>query len=82
LRHELDQVRAEAHSERETLRAAHTEQLGQIQRNADERAAALNQALDLARESAETYRAQLAEARTAPGPPDQQRKTARKRPQS
>ena len=43
LRRELDQLRAEAQSEREALRAAHTEQLAQIQRNADERAAVLNQ---------------------------------------
>jgi hypothetical protein len=70
VRRELDQVRADAQSEREALRAAHTEQLAQIQRNADERAAALNQALDLARDSAETYRAQLAGER---------RTTARKR---
>ena len=79
MRRELDQVRAEAQSEREALRAAHTEQLAQIQRNTDERAAALNQALDLARESAETFRAQPAEARTAPGPSSEQRKTTRKR---
>ena len=57
LRREIEQIRADARSEREALRAAHTDQLAQIQRNADERATALNRALSLARETAETYRA-------------------------
>lgn len=83
LRRELDQVRADVQSEREALRAAHTEQIAQIQRNADERAAALNQALDLARESAETYRAQLAAQPPTPSRSQgEQRTTARKRQQS
>lgn len=77
---ELDQVRADVQSERQALRAAHTEQIARIQRNADERAAALNQALDLARESAETYRAQL--AAQPPMPSRSQRRTANDRPQA
>jgi len=80
LRREFEQHRADARSEREAVRAAHTEQLAQVQRNADERATALNEALSLARETAETYRTQVAEARTPSSPQGEQR-TTRKRPQ-
>lgn len=66
LHRELEQVRADGRSEREALRAAHAEQLDQMQRSGDERATALNQALSLARETAETYRAQLSEVRSQP----------------
>ena len=70
LRAELAQVRSDAHAEqsrllaearsdREALRAQYAEQLAQMQRHADERTAALNQALELARDTAEAYRAQL-----------------------
>lgn len=59
LTRDLDRHRAEAQTEREALRAAHAEQLAQSQRNADERVHALTEALAIAKESAETYRAQL-----------------------
>jgi hypothetical protein len=51
MRHELDDARADMRAERDALRIAHNAQIAQIQRNADERAAALTQALD-------AYRAQ------------------------
>lgn len=54
-------------TEREALRAAHAEQLTQAQRNADERVQVLTEALTVAREAAETYRAQL------PGPSPRKR---------
>src|SRR5262245_63510838 len=41
-------------SERESLRAAHGDQLAQVQRNADERATALGEALSLARDRKST----------------------------
>ena len=81
LRREIEQIRADARSEREALGAAHTDQLAQIQRNADERATALNRALSLARETAETYRAQLPEAGRSSRSQSQQRTTTRKRAQ-
>lgn len=76
LRGELEQLRGEARAERQALRAAHAEQLAQVQRTADDRAAALNQALTLAREAADTYRTQLTETRSTTGQPT----TTRKRP--
>jgi len=45
------------------LRTAHTEQLAQVQRNADDRVTAFSEALSLARETAEACRTQLAEVR-------------------
>jgi hypothetical protein len=81
LRRELDEVRADARAERDALRAQHTDQLAQVQRNADERATALNEALSLARETAEMYRAQLAEGATSSQPEGDQRAKTRKRPQ-
>ena len=79
LRREVEQVRGDARSEREALRAAQTEQLAQIQHSADERASALNQALTLARETAEMYRAQLDQARPPARRESEPRTTARKR---
>ena len=48
LRSELERHRAEARSERESLRTTHAEQLTQFQRNADERVKALTEALTAA----------------------------------
>ncbi|WP_200865864.1 coiled-coil domain-containing protein [Mycobacteroides abscessus] len=59
LREELDRQRTDAQSERQALRAAHAEQLANIQRGADDRVQSLNEALATAREIAATYRAQL-----------------------
>lgn len=77
LTRELERHREDARAEREALRATHTEQLTQAQRNADERVQTLTDALTVAREVAETYRAQL----PAPSEPVK-RATPRKRTQS
>jgi chromosome segregation ATPase len=80
LRAELAQVRSDAHAEqsrlldqarsdREALRAQYAEQLAQMQRHADERAGALNQALELARDTAQAYRAQLGAQPSEPDSP-------------
>ena len=45
LRRELEQTRADMNAERDALRAAHEAQIDQIQRSADQRADALNQAI-------------------------------------
>jgi hypothetical protein len=50
---------AQARAERDALRASHSEQLTQAQENADERVLVLKDALELARETAEVYRAEL-----------------------
>ena len=82
LRAELAQARSDAHAEqsrllnearsdRETLRAQYAEQLAQLQRHADERTAALNQALELVRDTAQAYRAQLGAQRSEPDSPTQ-----------
>jgi hypothetical protein len=54
--------------------------IAQVQRSADERATALNEALWLARETAETYRTQVAQARS-PARSQGEQRTTRKRPQ-
>ena len=80
LRAELAQARSDAHAEqsrlldearsdREVLRAQYAEQLAQMQRHADERAAALNQALELARDIAQACRAQLGAQTSEPDSP-------------
>jgi signal transduction histidine kinase len=90
LRAKLVQVRSDAHaeqsrlldqarSEREALRAQYAEQLAQIQRHADERAAALNQALELARDTAQAYHAQLGGQPSAPDSPTPTRPARPKR---
>jgi chromosome segregation ATPase len=56
---ELERQRQEARTERDTLRTAHAEQIAQVQRSADERVHALTEALAVAREAADTYRAQI-----------------------
>jgi hypothetical protein len=60
--------------------AEYAEQLAQMQRQADERAAALSQALDLARESAEIYRVELGLREGKPGPAPAAKRPLRKRP--
>jgi hypothetical protein len=80
---EQSRLLAEARSDREAFRAQYAEQLAQLQRHADQRAAALNQALELARDTAQAYRAQLGgqllRARlptpTRPARPKRQRRT-------
>ena len=72
---ELERERADARSEREVLRASHAEQLAQLQRNADERVQTLSESLTVARDAAETYRAQL------PASGTEKRITPRKRTQ-
>ena len=74
-----EQVRGDARSEREALRVGHAEQLAQLQRSADERATALSQALSLARETAETFRAQLTDALAQSRQQGEQHPTTRKR---
>ena len=59
LRAQLDEARRAAHADLEALRSDHAEQIRQIRQVADERAAALRAALDVATTAAETYRAQL-----------------------
>ena len=66
-RRELDATRAEMRIERDTLRAVHAEQLAQLQRNADQRADALNQALI------------ALQARTSPAETQTASKTSRRR---
>lgn len=79
-REEARRVRDEARSDHEALRAQYAEQLEDIQRHADERVAALNQALELARDTAEAYRAQIAAPRPeTPESPTGKRTTPRKR---
>lgn len=68
VRAELDTTRAEARAEREALRTDHATQLAQLQRNADERAYALTEALNAARDSAAVYRTQLATHTDTPAP--------------
>uniref|UniRef100_UPI003F583635 hypothetical protein n=1 Tax=Mycolicibacterium obuense TaxID=1807 RepID=UPI003F583635 len=51
---ELERVRAEQRSERERLETTHAQQLALVQRNADERVQALNDALTHARQTAGT----------------------------
>ena len=63
--HDLERHRDDARAERDALRAAHAEQLAQSQRSADERVQALTEALAVAKEAAETYRAQLTTASTS-----------------
>jgi hypothetical protein len=63
------------------MRAAHAEQLAQAQRSADERVTTLNEALALAREIAETYRAQLGEIRSSLPSQSEQPTSTRKRSQ-
>jgi hypothetical protein len=90
LRAELAQVRSDAHAEqsrlldqarsdREVLRAQYAEQLAHMQRHADERAAALNQALELARDTAHAYRAQLGAQPSEPDSPTPTRPARPKR---
>ncbi len=62
-REEARRLRDEARSDHQTLRAQYAEQLADIQRHADERVAALNQALELARDTAAAYRVQIAAPR-------------------
>lgn len=78
LRQEIDRQRAEAQSERETLRASHAEQLAQAQRNADDRVQTLNEALAAAREVAATFRAQLGTPETSGGPRKRSPRTAKR----
>jgi chromosome segregation ATPase len=80
LRREFEQHRAEVRSEREAMRAAHAEQLDQMQRNADAHVTTLNEALALARETAETYRTQLGEIRSPPLTQSKQPTSTPKRP--
>ena len=63
---EMAQLRNEARTERQALRAEYAEQLSAAQRQADERVAAVTQALEMAREAARIYRMQPADV----GPDD------------
>ncbi len=51
---ELDEARASAQADRDTLRAEQTEQLRQIQHSTDARVAALETALEVANRATET----------------------------
>ncbi|MFW0154390.1 hypothetical protein ACNUDN_32025 (plasmid) [Mycobacterium sp. smrl_JER01] len=70
---ELERVRTDQRSERERLESAHAQQLALVQRNADERVQALNDALTHARQTAGTDRSD------SPVPGE---KATRKRPAS
>jgi len=59
---EVHQLRRDAWAEREAARAEYADQLATWQRQADERVAAVTQALEMAREAAQLYRTQLAAA--------------------
>ena len=70
---ELERVRTEQRSERERLETTHAQQLALVQRNADERVQALNDALTHTRQTAGTS------SSDSPAPAE---KTTRKRPTS
>jgi len=70
---ELERVRTEQRSERERLETTHAQQLALVQRNADERVQALNDALTHARQTAGTAHSDS---------PAATKKATRKRPAS
>jgi LPS O-antigen subunit length determinant protein (WzzB/FepE family) len=77
LNEELERQRDDARAERERLRVDHADQLAQAQRNADERVHTLTEALTVAREAAEAYRAQLPHTAPTSSPPAPRKRAPR-----
>lgn len=72
----LERLREETRADRDALRQAHAEQLAQVQRSADDRVAALTEALAVASGASEALRAQLATLSPPPAKRSAPRKSA------
>ncbi|WP_230589229.1 hypothetical protein [Mycobacterium kansasii] len=75
----LQRQRDDAHAERERLRNDHAEQLANARQSAEERVHILTEALTVAREAADAYRAQLPQTVPTSSPPTPRKRASRAR---